>query len=73
MINLAVFNIRDAVKDGAKDATVPVPVKLIDIGLTGSANVLDLWTGKDAGLVGPEFSPEVPFHGARLFRLKASR
>jgi hypothetical protein len=70
---LAVFNTRDAAKDGPKDATVPIPVKLVDIGFTGSANVRDLWTEKNIGSMIGEFAPEVPFHGARLFRVKSGR
>jgi len=67
---LAVFNTRDAAKDEPKDATVPIPVRLVDIGFTRSANIRDLWTGKNLGSRSGEFTPEVAFHGARLFRLK---
>ncbi len=65
---LALFNTRD----GAQGATVRVPVKLADIGFGGAARVRDLWTGKDLG-AGADFAPEVPFHGARLFRVSAPR
>ncbi|MDF3056586.1 MAG: hypothetical protein K0R17_801 [Rariglobus sp.] len=72
---LAVFNTRNAPKDAAKGATVPVPVTLADTGLTGSGPVRihDLWTKKDLGTASAGFAPEVPFHGARLFRLTPAK
>jgi len=68
---LAVFNTRDAAKDAPKDATVPIPVKLTDAGFTGAVKIHDLWTKKDPAPVSNEFAPEVPFHGAMLFRLSS--
>lgn len=49
-----------------------VPVKLADLGVTGPARLNDLWSGKDLGQAGPDFTPELPPHGARLIRIKAS-
>ena len=66
---LAVFNTRNAPMDASKDATAPVPVKLADLGFTGSVKIRDLWTHKNLDAVNVDFAPEVPFHGARLFRL----
>jgi len=66
---LAVFNTRNAPNDAAKDATIHVPVKLADLGFTGSVKIRDLWTHKNLDSADVYFSPEVPFHGARLFRL----
>ena len=66
---LAVFNTRDAAKDLPPGATAPVPVKLADLGINGSAKVRDLWMKKDLDPVTGEFAPEVPFHGARFFRV----
>ncbi len=66
---LAVFNTHDAAKDTPKDATVPVPIKLGDIGFTNTVNIRDLWSKKNLASVTGDFAPDVPFHGARLFRL----
>ena len=66
---LAVFNTRDAAKELPPGATAPVPVKLADLGIKGPAKVRDLWMKKDLDPVTGEFAPEVPFHGARIFRV----
>ena len=66
---LAVFNTRDAAKELPPGATAPVPVKLADLGIKGSVKVRDLWMKKDLDPVTGQFAPEVPFHGARLFRV----
>ena len=50
---------------------LPVAVALADLGITGEVNVRDLWTHTDVGTARGSFSPVVPFHGARLFRLSA--
>ena len=49
---------------------LPVDVALADLGLAGEVTVRDLWTHTDLPKVQGTFSPVVPFHGARLFRLK---
>jgi len=66
---LAVFNTRDAAKDVPKGATAPVPVNLADAGFNSAVNIRDLWAKKDIGAFNGVFTPEVPPHGARLFRL----
>ncbi len=48
---------------------VPVPVALSDLGLRGPVLVRDLWTGRSLGKVKDGFAPEIPFHGAGLYRL----
>ena len=48
---------------------LPVEVVLGDLGITGEAHVRDLWTHTEVGTAHGSFSPVVPFHGARLFRL----
>ncbi len=55
--------------DEAAPRTVPVPVALADLGFTGAVTVRDLWTHRDLGPVTETFAPEIPFHGAGLFRL----
>jgi len=66
---LALFNTRDAGKETPRGATVPIPVRLTDLGFNGPVKVRDLWAKKDLDRVSGEFAPEVPFHGARMFRL----
>jgi alpha-galactosidase len=58
---LAVFN--------ASDATARVPVSPADLGLNSSAKVRDLWRHSELGAAGSSFAPELPAHGAGLYRL----
>lgn len=69
---LAVFNTRDAAKGSPKDGVAGVPVKLSTLGFTGPVRVCDLWAHNNTGSFQEEFIPEVPSHGARLFRLAAA-
>jgi hypothetical protein len=48
---------------------IRVAVSLAELGFTGKARVRDLWTHVDLGDVAGELAPEVPFHGAALYRL----
>lgn len=52
---------------------LPVRVALSDLGLNGEVNVRDLWSGKDLGKVKTEFTPNVDWHGARLFRISPAK
>ena len=54
-------------------AGVRISVPLADIGLKGRVRVRDLWTHKDLGEVSGEFSSDIPFHGAGLYRLSLIR
>jgi len=46
-----------------------VKVNFDDIGITGEANVFDLWSHKDLGIFNKEFSRELLQHGAGLYRI----
>jgi hypothetical protein len=70
---LAVFNLRDPAGNGQQSPTAAVPIKLSDLGLSGEVRVRDLWPGKDLPPVRGQLAPEVPAHGARLFRLTPIR
>lgn len=48
---------------------LPIEIKLADVVGTESARVRDLWSGTDLGEFKGSFSPVVPYHGAKLFRL----
>jgi alpha-galactosidase len=50
-------------------AGLPVAVALADLGLPGRVHVRDLWAHKDLGEISGEFAPEIPWHGAGLYRL----
>ena len=46
-----------------------VEVSKSDTGINGKFRVRDTWTQKDTGIFEDVFEVEVPFHGARLFRI----
>ena len=52
-----------------KVAGLPVSVALADLGLPGTVRIRDLWARRDLGEVRGEFAPEIPWHGAGLYRL----
>ena len=53
-------------------ATLPVAVKLSELGLSGSQHIRDLWTHRDLGEFKDEFAPSIPWHGAGLYRISPS-
>ncbi len=59
---LAVFNVGETANS--------VPVKLSDLGFSGRARVRDLWGRRELGRL-DRFAPELPTHGAGLYRLSA--
>ena len=44
-------------------------VVLSDLGFNGKCKVRDLWSQKDLGEIDQKIDVEVPFHGARVFRI----
>ena len=50
-----------------------VAVDLSAICIQGPARVTDLWHQKDLGIYDKEFSREIPFHGAGLYRVSPVR
>jgi len=60
----ALFNTRP---EGAS-----VPVRLLELGVAGPARVRDLWRKEDFGTIAGEFAPEIPSHGAGLYRVSAA-
>jgi hypothetical protein len=48
---------------------LPVTVKLRDLGFDGPCRVRDLWRQQEVGPVSGEFAPEIPWHGAALYRV----
>jgi alpha-galactosidase len=49
--------------------TTSVTLPLADIGFKGSVQVRDLWEKKDLEKVKDAFSPDIPSHGAGLYRV----
>jgi alpha-galactosidase len=66
---LAVFNLRDPAGDATNGPRTAVPIKLSDLGFSGEVQVRDLWQRKNLDSSHSPFAPDVPPHGARLFRL----
>ena len=65
---LALFNTND--KPSAGDETsLPVPVKLSELGLAKAGDIRNLWTQQDLGPFTDEFAPAINFHGAGLYRV----
>jgi alpha-galactosidase len=65
-IYAAVFNLRDATPAAAE---AYIPIKLAELGLRGKTRVRDLWRHADLEAVRDIFVPQIPCHGAGLFRL----
>jgi alpha-galactosidase len=64
---LAVFNLADRSSSSESDAVVPV--KLSDLGFSGSCQIRDLWRHQDLTPVQEAFAPAIPWHGAGLYRV----
>jgi hypothetical protein len=61
---VAIFNLRDP---GA--AATPIPMKFAQFGMRGPVRLRDLWQRRDLGLLRDGFAPQLPTHGAGLYRL----
>jgi alpha-galactosidase len=51
---------------------MPVPLDVKTLGLGTRVTVRDLWAHRDLGEASGLFSPEIEWHGARLYRMAAS-
>jgi alpha-galactosidase len=51
----------------------PVAVSLAEAGIAGPVQVRDLWAHKDLGVFEKDFSRDLPFHGAGLYRLSPAQ
>ncbi|HVU23412.1 MAG TPA: glycoside hydrolase family 27 protein [Opitutus sp.] len=56
-------------EDDRAPSSVAIPVALADLGFAHGATIRDLWIHRDLGEVTGTFAPEIPFHGAGLYRL----
>jgi len=69
---VAFFNTRSAPADAPAESA-SVAVTFANAGLPNVVAIRDLWARKDLGVSETDFTTEVPAHGARLFRFRASR
>jgi alpha-galactosidase len=65
---VALFNLRDPTPATASAA---VPIRLTELGLKAAVRPRDLWRRQDLPVVQDVFAPEIPCHGAGLFRLSS--
>jgi len=70
---LAVFNTRDKPADTNFPMVLKVEAKLAEAGFTGACKIRDLWRKEDIGERTGVFAPEIPWHGAGLYRLSGQR
>lgn len=54
---------------GSEATARAIPVLLAELGFQGSCQVRDLWKKEAAGEFSGTFAPEIPWHGAGLFRI----
>jgi hypothetical protein len=65
-VYVALFNLRDPTPDAAN---ARVPVTFAQLGIKGTAHVRDLWARRAVTTAHGVFAPEIPCHGAGLYRL----
>jgi alpha-galactosidase len=63
---VALFNLNDPLSGAA---AAPVAVKLSELGIGTPVRVRDLWRRADLASAHDVFAPQIPGHGAGLFRL----
>ena len=66
---VALFNTRDPKPD---QTGAPVSITFADLRLGNSCRVRDLWTQKDLGTFERQFTPEIKWHGAGLYRITSA-
>lgn len=66
---VAFFNTRDRTSASA-DAQAEVSVDLSELGFDAAVAVRDLWQQRELGIATAKFTAHVPYHGAKIFKLK---
>jgi hypothetical protein len=69
---LALFNTRDP-DQSTQAKAIPMEVRTAQLGMRGPVLVKDLWSGAEIGTYLDVITAEVPYHGARLLRIKPIR
>jgi hypothetical protein len=49
-----------------------IPLQLAQLGLGNAVTIRDLWGHRDLGSFSGSFTPEIEWHGARLYRVSAT-
>ena len=70
---LALFNTRNKPNDTNAAATMKIEAQLAEVGFTGACKIRDLWVNEDRGEFSGVFAPEIPWHGAGLYRVAGQR
>ena len=70
---LALFNTRNKPNDTNAAATMKIEAQLAEVGFTGACKIRDLWVNEDRGEFSGVFAPEIPWHGAGLYRVSGER
>lgn len=70
---LALFNTRNKPSGTNVPAAARVEANLAEVGFTGSCKIRDLWANEDRPEVSGVFAPEIPWHGAGLYRVSGQR
>ncbi len=70
---LALFNTRNGPKETNAPATARVEASLSEVGFSGACKIRDLWANEDRGEFTGAFAPELPWHGAGLYRVAGQR
>ena len=70
---LALFNTQNKPAGTNVPPTAKVEANLAAVGFTGSCKIRDLWMNEDRPEVSGVFAPEIPWHGAGLYRVAGRR
>jgi hypothetical protein len=69
-VYVALFNTNPPKNNSPSGAvSLPVPMKLSEIGMTRAVEIHDLWTHQNLGMFTNEFAPSINYHGAGLYRV----
>jgi alpha-galactosidase len=66
------FTIYGFTEDDLKTTTQAVALAIDDLGIGRNVRIRDLWEHRDLGRASGTFSPEIEWHGARLYRVSAA-
>jgi alpha-galactosidase len=70
---LALFNTRNKPSGPEAPATAKGVANLAEVGFTGPCKIRDLWMNEDRGEFTGQYAPELPWHGAGLYRVSGQR
>jgi hypothetical protein len=68
-----VFSAYGFTADDLRVAVKSVPLNLDNLGIGRDVRIRDLWNHRELGSFSGSFSPDIEWHGARLYRISAAR